>query len=317
MSTRTADDDIAAPAMRARSRDAKSRRRGLRQPIAAPIILVSANAILFLLFFVWPAAIGIGYSFTDYNGVTDPNFVGLANYAQLFADSSFYGALLRTIEFTIVIVPLSYVVALTMALLMTSPAAKGKPAAKVVFFVPWLISPIVNGVIWRWMFGENFGFVNFVVESLGGKPVQWQSNANLSLLVVIFAATWAGTAFTMLLFIAALKNVPQSYYEAASLDGAGFWPKLRYITLPGIAPTSFIVVLLGTIGAMKEYALLQSLNGGGPGTDNNLLVQYIYTTGFQNAQVGYASAASVILMLILMAIALVQLALNRRTERKR
>ena len=200
---------------------------------------------------------------------------------------------------------------------MVSRFSKGKLVARIIFFVPWLISPIVSGVIWRWLFGENFGLVNFVIESLGGHAIPWQSNADLSLIVVVIASTWGGTAFSMLLFIAAIKNVPVSYYEAAALDGAGPWRLFRSITLPSIAPTSFIVILLTTLNAMKEYALFQSLNNGGPGTSNNLLVQYIYQTGFQQGQIGYASAASFILMLILMAIAIIQLAVNRRTERRR
>jgi len=160
--------------------------------------------------------------------------------------------------------------------------------------------------------GENFGLVNFLVQSFGGNAVQWQSNANLSLIVVVFAASWMGTAFNMLLFIAALKNVPRAYYEAAELDGAGSWAQFRNITLPSITPTSFIVILLSTINAIKEFAMIIALNDGGPGTQNNLLVQYIYTTGFQKGQIGYASAASIILMVILMIIALIQLWFNNR-----
>jgi alpha-1,4-digalacturonate transport system permease protein len=278
----------------------------------APLVLIAANVVLFALFFVWPAVIGLGYSFTNYTGVGDPQFVGISNYAGLLADPAFYAALLRTLEYTVLVVPISYALSLFIANLMVSRYPKGKLVARLIFFIPWLVSPIITGVVWRWLFGENFGLVNFIVESLGGKAVPWQSNANLSLLVVVFAATWAGMAFSMLLFIAAIKNVPTSYYEAASLDGAGPVRLFFSITLPNIAPTSFIVILLTTIGTMKEYALFLSLNNGGPGTENNLLVQYIYQTGFQRGQIGYASAASFVLMIILMAVALIQLAVNRK-----
>jgi alpha-1,4-digalacturonate transport system permease protein len=288
------------------------RRVRLNHYTIAPLVLIAANVVLFALFFVWPAVIGFGYSFTDYTGVGDPTFIGGQNYVELVGDPSFYAALLRTLLFTVMVVPLSFVVSLFIANLMVSDYAKGKPVARVIFFLPWLVSPIITGVVWRWLFGENFGLVNFVIESLGGKAVPWQSNANLSLMVVVFAATWAGMAFSMLLFIAAIKNVPTSYYEAASLDGAGPVRLFFSITLPNIAPTSFIVVLLTTIGTMKEYALFVSLNNGGPGTENNLLVQYIYQTGFQRGQIGYASAASFVLMIILMAIALIQLAVNKK-----
>lgn len=270
--------------------------------------------VFFALFFVWPGAIGIAYSFTNYTGVGDPSFIGLQNYQRLFADPAFYQALVRTFVFALMVVPLTYVLSLSIASLLVSKYTRGKAVARVVFFVPWLISPIVTGVLWRWMFGENFGLVNYLVELLGGKAVPWQSNANLSLVVVAFAASWAGTAFNMLLFIAAIKNVPRSYYEAAALDGAGPWQQFRSITLPSIAPTSFIVILLSTISSIKEFALIQALNNGGPGTQNNLVVQYIYQTGFQNAKIGYASAASIVLMVILMIIALTQLTINRRRE---
>ncbi|MFJ9539626.1 carbohydrate ABC transporter permease [Streptomyces sp. NPDC101225] len=282
----------------------------------APLVLIAANAVLFALFFVWPAVIGLAYSFTNYTGVGAFQFVGLSNYHDLIGDSSFYDALTRTLLYTVLFVPLNFVLSLLIANVLVSKHAKGTSVARIVFFVPWLLSPIVVGVLWRWLFGENFGLVNYVIEKLGGHAVPWQSNANLSLLVVVMAASWAWTGFSMLLFIAAIKNVPVSYYEAASLDGAGPWRQFISITLPSIAPTSFIVILLNTINAMKEYPLFVSLNNGGPGTSNNLLVQYIYQTGFNRGQIGYASAASFVLMLVLMAVAVIQLIVNRRVENR-
>ncbi|MFI6249156.1 carbohydrate ABC transporter permease [Streptomyces sp. NPDC051016] len=282
----------------------------------APLVLIAANVVLFGLFFVWPAVIGLVYSFTNYTGVGAFQFIGLDNYTNLFGDSTFYDALFRTLLYTVLVVPLNFVLSLLIANLVVSKQAKGASFARVVFFIPWLISPIVVGVLWRWLFGENFGLINYVIEKLGGHAIAWQSNADLSLGVVVMAGAWWGTAFSMLLFIAAIKNVPTSYYEAASLDGAGPWRQFISITLPSIAPTSFIVILLNTINAMKEYPLFVSLNNGGPGTSNNLLVQYIYQTGFNRGQIGYASAASFVLMLILMAVAIIQLIANRRMENR-
>ncbi|MEV6968743.1 sugar ABC transporter permease [Hamadaea sp. NPDC051192] len=280
----------------------------------APLVLISINLLLFVTFFVWPAITGLMYSFTSYTGVGPAPWVGLDNYQRLLQDDAFYAALIRTLVYTAGVVPLTIVLSLGTAVLLTSPYAKGKTIARIVFFLPWLISPIIAGVIWRWLFGENFGLVNYLITSLGGSEVAWQSNGNLSLIVVIIAAAWGGTAFNMLLFVAALKNVPTAYYEAASLDGAGSWAKFRRITLPAIAPTTFIVVLLSILHSMKEYALIKAINDGGPGSTNNLLVQYIYTKGFERAQIGYASAASFVLMLILMIVAIIQLVMNRRKE---
>ncbi len=319
-------DSIPRPASHSTARRAQAlqapapppRRRWFRRRrnryTATPLLLISANLALFALFFVWPAVIGLAYSFTSYTGVGTVPYVGLENYQELLSDDGFYAALLRTVLFTVTVVPLTFFASLSAAVLLVSPYTKGKTVARVIFFVPWLISPIIAGVIWRWLFGENFGLVNYIITSIGGSAVPWQSNANLSLMVVVIAAAWGGTAFNMLLFIAAIKNVPTAYYEAASLDGAGSWDKFRRITWPAIAPTSFIVILLSTLHSMKEYALIQAINAGGPGSANYLIVQYIYTKGFRQAQIGYASAASFVLMLILMIIAIVQLVLNRRKE---
>lgn len=290
------------------------RRRRLNRYTGAPLVLISVNLLLFVAFFVWPAVAGLLYSFTSYTGVGDAPYVGLDNYQRLFEDEAFYTALIRTMIYTAGVVPLTIVLSLGTAVLLTTSYTKGKSVARIIFFLPWLISPIIAGVIWRWIFGENFGLINYIIIKLGGSEVPWQSNGNLSLIVVIIASAWGGTAFNMLLFVAALKNVPTAYYEAASLDGAGSWAKFRNITLPAIAPTTFIVVLLSVLGSMKEYALFQAVNEGGPGSANNLLVQYIYTKGFERAQIGYASAASFVLMLILMIIALVQLGMNRRKD---
>lgn len=291
------------------ARPGKGRRPKYR---LAPIGLAGLSIVLFAVFFVWPGSLGLIYSFTDYTGIGDYDFIGLANYEKLFGDPTFYQALTRSLLFAVLSVPLMYVMSLTVASLLVSNHAKGRAAAKVVFFFPWLISPIVAGVIWRWMFGESFGFVNYVVSELGGNPLAWQTDPDLALMVVVMAATWGGTAFNMLIFIAALKNVPRAYYEAAEIDGANAWQRFRHITLPSIAPTSFLVVLLSSLGAMKEFAMVQALNGGGPGTSNVFLIQYIYETGFKRADIGYASAVSMILLLILLSIALLQMWVNRR-----
>lgn len=276
----------------------------------APLAFTVITMALFAIFFVGPGALGLYYSFTNYRGVGSPQWTGLENYTRLFQDSDFYHSLLRTFQYTIAVVPLGYALALLLSVLLVNKYCRGSHAARVIFFLPWLVSPIVSGVIWRWMFGESFGVINFVL----GRTVQWQTNANLSLAVVILAGIWGGLAFNMLLFVSALKNIPRSYYEAAEIDGATGFKQFWFITLPLLRPTSFMVVLLGTIGAMKEFAMIQALNGGGPGTSNMLIVQYIYRTGFDRARIGYASAASMVLMVILLLLTLLQMRIDRREE---
>ncbi|WP_460796924.1 carbohydrate ABC transporter permease [Microbacterium sp. GXF0217] len=297
-------------------RTPRVRRPGRRSTtfILAPLSFIAIAVVLFALFFVWPGALGLWYSFTDYTGVGSPDFIGVDNYVELAQDPDFYAVLGRTFLYTLLSVPLHFVAALGIAVLLTSTAAKGKTPARIIFFLPWLISPIVAGVIWKWLFGENFGMVNFLIELVGGNGLNWETDPTLALLLILIVSTWGGTAFNMLLFIAAIRNIPQSYLEAAQLDGANGWQRFYRIVLPLLRPTSFMVVLLTTIGSMKEFAMVQALNGGGPGTSNMFVVQYIYRTGFERADVGYASAASMVLMVILIIIAIIQMRFDKRND---
>src|SRR5699024_8934533 len=314
MTPTTTHSDTATSPPPVRAGDGARRPNAIRarrhRGLVATIFLLPA-IVLFAIFFVGPAGLGILYSFTDYRGYGDAEFVGLENYTTLFADDTFYSSLLRTVLYTVIAVPFGYFLSLTISALLVSKEVKGSAVAQVIFFFPWLVSPIVTGVIFRWLFGENFGLVNYVITSAGLDPVKWAADPNLALVVVILAGSWAGTAFSMLLFMAAMRNIPASYLEAASLDGAGPVTRFLRITWPLLRPTSFLVILLGTIGAMKEFAMIQSLNGGGPGTSNVLIVQYIYKTGFEQSKIGYASAASMVLMVILLAIALIQKRFDR------
>ncbi|KAB8126327.1 sugar ABC transporter permease [Gracilibacillus oryzae] len=268
-------------------------------------LFIFINLALFLLFFAWPAAFGVYYSFTDYNGNVS-SFVGLANYIELFQDTSFYKSLWRTFLYTLLGVPFIVITSLFISVLLVSKHTKGKNVAKVIFFLPWLVSPIVVGVLWRWMFGESFGFINYVIQLIGGDPVPWSSDGTFAFLVVLFATAWMHVAFNMLLFIGALIAIPKTLYEAAEVDGGTGWQKFWYITLPSIRPTMFLVVLLAVFNLMKEFPMVQALTNGGPGTDTTFLVQYIYETGFNQMRVGYASAASMVLFVLLLVFSLLQ-----------
>ncbi|MFD2658433.1 carbohydrate ABC transporter permease [Gracilibacillus thailandensis] len=270
-----------------------------------PFLFIFANLVLFILFFAWPALLGVYYSFTEYNG-SIATFVGLNNYINLFQDPSFYKALFRTFFYTLLGVPFIYVTSLIISVLLVSKYTKGKNVAKMIFFFPWLVSPIVVGILWRWMFGESFGFINYMIQVLGGNPIQWSSDGNFAFLVVLFATAWAGTAFNMLIFIGALISIPKSLYEAADVDGGTAWQKFWHITLPSIRSTSFLVILLAVFNLMKEFPMVQALTNGGPGSDTTFIVQYIYETGFDQLKIGYASAASMVLFVVLLVFALLQ-----------
>lgn len=279
-----------------------------------PLIFVGVNVVLFIVWFVIPAILGLYYSFTNSDGNPGERFIGLANYQKLFVDPSFYKALFRTFTYVICEVPLLYIVSLLVAVLLSSDKVKGKIVGKIVVFLPWCVSGIVTGVMWKWLFGQDFGFINYVLQKMGQKPIPWFSNGNTAFMVIVIAGVWAATAFNMLLFMNAIKNVPTSLYEAAEIDGASSFDKFWHITVPAIRPTSFMVIMLATIGAMKEFVMVQALTDGGPGTDNMFIVQYIYTTGFDKSNVGYASAVSMVLFVILLILALIQMKVGGGTN---
>ena len=178
-----------------------------------PLVFTITTMVLFAIFFVWPGSLGLFYSFTSYRGVGTPKVVGLENYVTLFGDADFYKALLRTFLYTVLAVPIHYVVPLFIAVLLVSKHMRGATAARVVFFFPWLISPIVVGIIWRWMFGESFGFVNYVLQLLQLPTARWQSDGNLALFVMLLAGTWGGTAFNWV-------NGPANYITPRSTGRA-------------------------------------------------------------------------------------------------
>lgn len=264
------------------------------------------NIVFFIIWFVIPAVIGLMYSFTNYNGFKKMDFVGLSNYEKLFRDRDFYMALLRTMLYTVVSVPLIYIVSLLFGLLLSAEKIHGMPVLRVLVYWPVLLSAIMVGLVWRWLFGETFGFINYVLQAMGGSGVHWATNSTAAFFTTIIASVWSGCGTNMLIFIGALKQISVEQIEAARLDGANRWQVFLHVKLPELRPVSFMVVLLSTISSFKVFAMVQSLTNGGPGTATTYMIQYIYTTGFTKNKVGYASAASMVLFLILMLLSIIQ-----------
>lgn len=267
--------------------------------------------LFFLIFFIWPAAIGIYYSMTNYNGIFRMDFVGLDNYKKLFADSEFYLSLLRTARFVLVMVPIAYATSLGLAMLLTSKAVKGKSVVRVLVYWPTLLSTIMIGLTWRWIFGENFGLVNYVLELMGMAKVEWASSSFPAFVTTVIACVWASAGVNMLIFMGAIEQVDSELHDAASIDGANKWQDFWHIILPSIKPQSFMIIITSIIGAFKVFAEVRTLTGGGPGTSTTYMIQYIYKTGFEKNLVGYSCAASMVLFAILLVLSLVQIKMNR------
>ena len=242
------------------------------------------------------------------------DFIGLKNYIDLFHDSQFYSVFWNTVLYVVVSVPLGMIVSLFLALLLNDEKIKGNAITRVLVYWPTLLSTIMVGVTWKWIFGESFGVANYVLTSMGLPSVGWFSTPSAAFWTTIIATVWSGCGVNMLIYLGGIKQIPVDLYEAATIDGANAWQRFKSITLPSLKPVTFMILLTSTINAFKVFAMVQTLTNGGPGTATTYMIQYIYQTGFTRNRHGYASAASMILFVVLLIISFIQTRMNAKQE---
>lgn len=271
----------------------------------APYLFVLPNFLIFFIFIVIPAFVGLYYSFTDYDGLSEMNFIGLENYKEVFHSSEYWKIFGNTFKYAFAVVPLIFICSLLIANLLIKEI-KAKGLFRAIFYWPTMISAIIVGVTWKWIFGDSFGILNYLLESIGLEPVKWLSDPVFAKISVVVGTIWARIGFFMVIFMAGLQSIPTSYYEAAQMDGASKFRMFWSITLPLLKPTSLLVLILLLIESFKQYPLVLAMTGGGPGKETTFLVQYIYEYGFKKGELGYASAMSVVLFVVIAIFTIIQ-----------
>lgn len=260
----------------------------------------------FLIITVAPVIATFVYSLTNKNMMSrTTSFIGLENYAKLFKDKTFRSTMLQTLEFTVLLIPSNLVLTLALAVLLKDKF-RGCGFFRTAVFTPVVTSVVVWGVLWRYIFQTDNGLINAVLKMFGITGPQWLMSTDLAIPVSVFITLVKGLGMNMVMFIGAMLDVPQDYYEAASLDGASKWKQFFSITLPNIAPTIFLVLIMTTIGSLKVFGQIKALSNGGPGTSSYVMVFYIYEMAFRNFKFGYASAASVVLFLMIVVLTIIQ-----------
>ncbi|MFA7117702.1 MAG: sugar ABC transporter permease [Sphaerochaetaceae bacterium] len=280
-------------------------KKGTRQ-FWIPYLFLLPNLLIFVLFVIIPAVQGLAMSFTDWSVFSKPNFIGFANFKELFADEVFLTTFRNTLVYSILTVCALVVVSLGLALLLFHNTIKGVKAFRAIFYIPSLLSMITVGIAWRFILGDEMGIVNFLIRSCGGKGVQWLTSGKLAMLSVILVSVWTYAGYYMIIFISGLQTIPVELYEAAYVDGASRWYSFKSITLPLLSPTTLVVSILATINAFKAYELILTMTKGGPGYATKFIVQQVYEVAFLEDRMGYASAMSIILMLMIGVITLIQ-----------
>ncbi len=278
-----------------------------------PYLLLLPTIVIFAVFLFYPAVNGFWISLTKWDGINPQEFVGLDNYQKLLTDSSFWASFRHTIFFTVITVPGIMVSALGLAMLLTREI-KGSNFFRAVFYWPIMISTIVVGLSWRFLFGEEFGVINYVITACGGQNVKWLTDSKLAMFIVIFVSIWSMAGYYMVMFIAGIKSISETYYEAARIDGATGWQQFRFITLPLLKPTTLLVMVLSTVNVIKTYPLVYALTKGGPAGATKFMVQMIQETGFEKSKMGYACAMTMVLFVLLALLTAVQFRLNRGGE---
>ncbi len=277
-------------------------------------LFVAPSGILFIVFFLIPLFLNMLLSVTNYDGWKTMDFVGLQNYTDALSDSRFYSSLIRTFIYAIVNIPFKVAIPLLLAALLTSEKVRFKTLSRTAIYLPVLLSSLVVGITINWMFSQEYGLINFIIQQFGGSAVAWGSHPALATFIISVASTWASTGFYMIIYIGAINNINSDMYEAADMDGANAFQRFVKITVPILAPTTFLVTLLSTVNLLKEYALIQGITQGGPGTSTTFIIQYIFDKGFNQSEYGYAAAISVIIMIIFAIIAFVQFKFNEGGE---
>jgi multiple sugar transport system permease protein/alpha-1,4-digalacturonate transport system permease protein len=253
-------------------------------------------------------------SMTDWNVFGQANWVGIANFQRLIGDASFRIALLNTLYYAALHIPLTLVVSLGLALLLNNKL-RGVAFFRTAAFFPYITSIVAIAVVWNLLFSPEYGPINQLLGLIGvSDPPGWLTSSEWAMPAVVIISTWRDMGYYMILFLAGLQTVPRELHEAARVDGASVWQRFVNVTIPCLRPTTFFVTVMLTINSFKIFDLILVMTQGGPGQATLVLSQFIYQKGFQENQFGYASAVSVVLFLLCILVTLAQFFLNRRSE---
>jgi raffinose/stachyose/melibiose transport system permease protein len=274
-----------------------------------PIVVLAGGLLYYSIGFAVYA------SLTDWNGLTKMDFIGLQNYIDLFDDRTFYIALRNTAIFMIGSVALQAVLGLLVAVI-AKERIPGSNFFKAVFFLPIAMAPAIIATVFKFMFEANYGSLNETLRFLGllgpTDNIQWLG-ADLGVLSIIVIGVFSWMGFSMMVYFAGLMSIPDELYEAAEIDGAGWWRRLFSITIPSLRGTTSVLVTLGIVGSLKTFDIVWLTTQGGPGVSTNLLSTFLYQERL-NREAGYSSAIGVFILVTAFVLAVIQIRLSNREK---
>jgi multiple sugar transport system permease protein len=307
--TRAGDAKAAVPASTGARPGARRRRR--RQNIEG-WLFVAPIALGILLFQLIPIVVSMYASFTDWDGLSTPNFIGIGNYQELVGgDPIFVQVLINTVIFTVVSVPLTVAVALALALL-ANLKVPGTAFFRTAFFSPYVMNVVAIGFVWYYIYNPTNGLLNSALRLVGIQGPEWLSDSFWVLPALIVVSAWQGVGYPMVILLAGLQGIPEEMYEAAKLDGASGWTRLRSITIPLLSPQIFFVFLSQFIASFQVFGLIYVMTKGGPGYSSSVYIYYLWQTAFAQGKFGYASAMAWLVVILIAVVTWIQWKLQKR-----
>ena len=287
-------------------------RRNLRNGL----LFISPWIFGFVVFIAYPLGASVYFSLCDYSVLKPPIYIAAANYQELASDPIFLKSLTNTLFYAVIFLPLSTVVAIALALLLNT-GVRGMTVYRTIFFLPALTPMVASGILWMWMLNGQYGVVNhglnYLLQPFGVEAPTWLQSTVWAKPAIIMMSLW-GVGYAVVIYLAALQDVPVQLYEAADLDGARWYSKIRHITVPLLSPAIFFNVVMGLISALQVFALPYVLtNGsGGPARSTTFYAMYLYNCAFRYLRMGYACAMAWILFLIILGLTLIIHRASRR-----
>ena len=255
--------------------------------------------IFFLLFVLFPIVVNIFLSFTDFN-LKSISFVGLENYRMMLKDVLFWKSVQNTLIYVVFTVFFTMLLGFLLALALNSAALWGTRFFRGMIYLPYVTSMVSMAMVWLWLYDPTYGVFNVIMEALGLEAQQWLYDEKLALGAMIVLGIWKGVGYYMTLYLAGLYNIPAYLYEAAAIDGAGYWQKVFRITLPMLRPVTFFILITGTINAFNVFEQVNVMTGGGPMNATTTIVHQIYIRAFTEYRMGYGAAEAVFLLVIIL-----------------
>lgn len=256
----------------------------------------------FLFWFLTPAFIAVWLTFTDWNLIRAPRYVGFENIFRLGGDNLFWQSLKVTSLYTLVSVPLGLVLALLLALVINTKV-KGIAFFRTIYYLPSIVPAVASAVLWAWIFNTEFGLLNAILRVFGVARIPWLQDPDFALWALIMMSLW-GLGGAMIIYLAGLQGIPDSFYEAAEIDGAGRMRQLWNITLPLLSPVIFFNLIMSIIGTFQVFTAGYLMTDGGPQNATLFYVLYLYRNGFEYLDMGYSAALAWVLFLIILVLTL-------------